>query len=93
MKKIKKILTIKNIDKIRGVKYSEALYVGGVKELDNHYEFTLLSYSNNQVETIILHRRQTDDKRYIMEYKGHTLWVSKDKLNTIDGIIDCMNKV
>lgn len=87
------MLTIKNVDKIRGTKYNEALCVGGVKEWDNHYEFTLLGYSNNQVETIILHRRQTSDKRYIMEYRGQTLWLRKDELNSIDGIIECMIKV
>lgn len=87
------MLTIQNIDKIRGTKYSEALYVGGVKEWDNHYEFTLLGYSSNQIETILLHRRRTSDGRYIMEYKGHTLWVNRDKLDTIDGIIECMIKV
>ena len=87
------MITIKNVDKIRGTKYSEALYVGGVKEWDNHYEFTLLGYSSNQVETILLHRRQTSDKRYIMEYKGHTLWVRKDEFGSINGIIECMTKV
>lgn len=91
--KRKTFLTIENIDKIRGANYGEALYVGGVKEWDNHYEFTLLGYSSNQVETILLHRRQTDDKRYIMEYKGHTLWVTKDELSSIDKIIECMRKV
>ena len=87
------MLTIQNIDKIRGTKYSEWLYVGGVKEWDNHYEFTLLGYSSNQIETILLHRRQTSDMRYIMEYKGHTLWVGRDELDSIDGIIECMTKV
>ena len=91
--KRKTFLTIENIDKIRGTKYSEALYVGGVKEWDNHYEFTLVGYSNNQIETILLHRRRTSDNRYIMEYKGNTLWVGKDKLSSIDGIIECMTKV
>jgi hypothetical protein len=91
--KRKTFLTIENIDKIRGSKYSESLYVGGVKEWDNHYEFTLLGYSSNQIETILLHRRQTDDKRYIMEYKGHTIWLSKDDLSSIDKIIECMTKV
>ena len=91
--KRKTFLTIENIDKIRGANYGEALYVGGVKEWDNHYEFTLLGYSSNQVETILLHRRQTDDKRYIMEYNGHTLWLTKDELSSIDKIIECMRKV
>ena len=91
--KRKTFLTIENIDKIRGAKYSDSLYVGGVKEWDNHYEFTLLGYSSNQIETILLHRRQTDDKRYIMEYKGHTIWLSKDELSSIDKIIECMTKV
>jgi hypothetical protein len=88
------ILTIENIDKIVGQNYSEWLKVAGVKEWDTHYEFTLLGTgSSNQVETIILHRRQTSDKRYIMEYNNNTIWVSKDRLSTIAGIIECMNEV
>ncbi len=59
----KTVLTIENIDKIRGAKYSEWLSVGGVKEWDTHYEFTLLDNDSNQVETILLHRRQTSDKK------------------------------
>jgi hypothetical protein len=87
------ILTIENIDKIKGHKYSEWLTVGGVKEWDDHYEFTLLDEKGSQVETILLHRRQTSDKRYIMEYNNQTLWVSKDRLSSIAGIIECMNEV
>ena len=86
-------LTIENIDKIRGHKYSEWLEVGGVVELDNHYEFTLLDEKHSQVETIILHRRQTSDKRYIIEYNNQTLWVTKDRLSTIDGVIECMREI
>ena len=86
-------LTIENIDKIIGAKYSEWLSVGGVKEWDNHYEFTLLDEKGSQVETILLHRRQTSDKKYIMEYNSHTLWVTKDRLNTIDAIIECMKEI
>jgi len=88
------ILTIENIDKIVGHDYSEWLKVAGVKEWEDHYEFTLLGTgSSNQQETILLHRRQTSDKRYIMEYNNQTLWVSKDRLSTIAGIIECMNEV
>ena len=86
-------LTIENIDKIRGHKYSEWLTVIGVKEWDNHYEFTLADERGSQIEEILLHRRQTSDKRYIMEYNGQTLWVSKDRLNTIDGVIECMREI
>jgi hypothetical protein len=86
-------LTIENIDKIKGHKYSEWLKVGGVKEWDNHYEFTLLDEKGSQVETILLHRKQTSDKRYIMEYNNQTLWVTKDRLNTIDGVIECMREI
>lgn len=92
-KRKKTILTIENIDKIRGAKYSEWLSVGGVKEWDNHYEFTLLDERGSQVETILLHRKQTSDKRYIMEYNNHTLWVTKDRLDTIDAIIECMKEI
>jgi hypothetical protein len=87
-------LTIENIDKIVGQNYSEWLKVAGVKEWDNHYEFTLLGTgSPQQVETILLHRRQTSDKRYIMEYNNQTLWVSKDRLSTIAGVIECMQEI
>jgi len=86
-------LTIENIDKIKGHDYSTWLKVGGVKEWDNHYEFTLLDEQQNQVETIILHRRQTSDKRYIMEYNNQTLWITKDRLSTIEGIIECMREI
>jgi hypothetical protein len=87
------ILTIENIDKIKGHKYSEWLKVGGVTESDFYYEFTLLDEKQNQVETILLHRRQTSDKRYIMEYNNQTLWITKDRLSTIDGIIECMREI
>ena len=87
------ILTIENIDKIVGQNYCEGIRVAGVKEWDDHYEFTLLDEKGSQVETILLHRRQTSDKRYIMEYNNQTLWVSKDRLSSIAGIIECMNEV
>jgi hypothetical protein len=86
-------LTIENIDKIKGHDYSQWLKVGGVKEWDDHYEFTLLDEKHNQVETILLHRRQTSDKRYIIEYNNQTLWVTKDRLSTIDGVIECMREI
>jgi hypothetical protein len=91
--KRKTILTIENIDKIVGSDYNDSLRVAGVKELDTHYEFTLIYAHHNTIETILLHRRQTSDKRYIMEYQGQTLWVSKDRLSTIDGIFECMREV
>jgi hypothetical protein len=87
------ILTIENIDKIRGHKYSEWLEVGGVTESDFYYEFTLLDEKHTQVETILLHRKQTSDKRYIMEYNNQTLWITKDRLSTIDGVIECMREI
>jgi len=86
-------LTIENIDKIKGHKYSEWLTVGGVMESDTHYEFTLLDEKHTQVETILLHRKQTSDKRYIMEYNNQTLWVTKDRLSTIEGIVECMREI
>lgn len=86
-------LTIENIDKIKGHKYSEWLMVGGVMESDTHYEFTLLDEKHTQIETILLHRKQTSDKRYIMEYNNQTLWVTNDRLSTIDGVIECMREI
>ena len=93
VEKRKTILTIENIDKIIGCEYNNNLRVAGVKEWDAHYEFTLVGTNGNQIETILLHRRQTTDKKYIMEYNGKTLWVSKDRLSTIDGILECMREV
>jgi hypothetical protein len=87
------ILTIENIDKIKGHDYSAWLKVGGVTESDTHYEFTLLDEKGSQVETILLHRKQTSDKRYIMEYNNQTLWITKDRLSTIDGVIECMREI
>ena len=88
------ILTIENIDKIVGHDYSEWLKVAGVKEWEDHYEFTLLGTgSSNQHETILLHRKHTSDKRYIMEYNNQTLWITKDRLSTIEGIIECMREI
>lgn len=87
------ILTIENIDKIVGHKYSDWLDIVGVMEYDDRYEFTLVDNNGKQIEEILLHRKQTSDKRYIMEYNKHTLWVTKDRLSTIDGIIECMRNV
>jgi len=86
-------LTIENIDKIKGHDYSEWLKVIGVKEWETHYEFTLGNKEMSQIETILLHRRQTSDKRYIMEYNGNTLWISKDRLSSIEEIIECMHEI
>ena len=91
--KRKTILTIENIDKIVGSDYNDSLRVAGVKEWDTHYEFTLIYAHHNTIETILLHRKRTSDERYVMEYKGQTLWVTKDRLSTIDGILECMREV
>lgn len=89
------MLTIENPQKLIGKQYSEIFDIIGVKEHKHHYEFTLgyASIGPNKTETILLHRRQTSDKRYIMEYNGQTLWVTKDRLNTIDGVIECMREI
>ena len=91
--KRKTTLTIENIDKIVGSDYNDSLRVAGVKEWDTHYEFTLIYAHHNTIETILLHRKRTSDERYVMEYKGQTLWVTKDRLSTIDGILECMREV
>jgi hypothetical protein len=28
-----------------------------------------------------------------MEYNNQTLWITKDRLSTIDGIIECMREI
>ena len=87
------MLTIKNPQRLIGEEYSDWLKIISVKEHAHHYEFTLADKTMSQIETILLHRRQTSDKRYIMEYNNNTIWVSKDRLSTIAGVIECMNEV
>ena len=88
------MLTIKNPQELVGKKYNEVFDVIGVKEWKNHYEFTL-GYASVKpnIETILLHRRKTDNGMYIMEYNSKTLWLNKDEFDTIDKIIICMQTI
>ena len=89
------MLTIKNVQQIIGQQYNEVFNVIGVKEHTHHYEFTLgyASVGKPNVETILLHRKQTDNGFYIMEYNSKTLWLSKSQFDTLDKIIECMQKI
>ena len=89
------MLTIKNIQKLIGKQYNEVFNVIGVKEHKHHYEFTLgyASVGKPNVETILLHRKQTDNGMYVMEYNSKTLWLNKDEFDTIDTIIICMQTI
>ena len=51
------------------------------------------SVGKRNVETILLHRKQTDNGMYIMEYNGKTLWLNKDEFDTTDKIIICMQTI
>lgn len=83
-------LTIKNVANLVGHKYSDNLSVVGVLEEDAYYLFRLDNIRMTQLESILLHRRQTDSGHYIMEYKGKTLWVTKDEIDMPEKIIICM---
>ena len=89
------MLTIQNPQKLIGKQYSEIFDVIGVKEHTHHYEFTLgyASIGPNKTETILLHRKQTSNGMYIMEYNSKTMWVNKSQFDTLDKIIECMRKV
>jgi hypothetical protein len=89
------MLTIKNPQKLIGETYNEVFNVFAVKEEKWYYEFTLgyATVGKPNYETILLHRKQTDNGMYIMEYNGKTLWVSKDRLSTVDGILECMREI
>ena len=87
------MLTIKNPQQLIGQEYSEWLKVIGAKENKYHYEFTLANKEMSQIETILLHRKQTENGCYIMEYNNKTLWLNKDEFDTMDKIIECMTKV
>ena len=88
------MLTIKNPQRLIGEEYSDWLKVISVKEHNNHYEFTLANNKEmSQIETILLHRKQTDNGMYIMEYNNKTLWLNKNEFDTTDKIIICMQTI
>lgn len=89
------MLTIKNPQKLIGQPYSEIFDIIGVKEYKHHYEFTLgyASIGPQRTETILLHRKQTSNGMYIMEYNTKTLWLNKDEFDTTDKIIICMQTI
>ena len=89
------MLTIKNIQTIIGETYNEVFNIIGVKEHTYHYEFTL-GYDATikpAVETILLHRKQTDNGMYVMEYNSKTLWLNMDEFDTTEKIIICMQTI
>jgi hypothetical protein len=89
------MLTIKNPQKIIGEKYNDVFNVIGVKEHAHHYEFTLgyASVGKPNYETILLHRKQTENGMYVMEYNNQNIWLNKNEIDTIDKIIICMHSV
>ena len=89
------MLTITNPQKLIGQRYNEVFDIIGVHEHTHCYEFTLgyASVGKPNVETILLHRKQTENGMYIMEYNGKTLWLSKSEFDTMDKIIVCMHTV
>jgi len=89
------MLTIKNPQKLIGETYNEVFNVIGVKEHTHHYEFTLgyATVGKPNYETILLHREQTDNGMYVMEYNSKTLWLNKNEIDTIDKIIICMQTI
>jgi hypothetical protein len=89
------MLKIKNIQTIIGQEYNEVFNVIGVKEHKDHYEFTLgyASVGKPNIETILLHRKQTDNGMYVMEYNSKTLWLNTNEFDTTDKIIICMQTI
>jgi hypothetical protein len=92
------MLTIKNPQKLIGEKYNEVFDIIGVKEHKDYYEFTL-GYANNghgglsPTETILLHRKQTDNGMYVMEYNSKTLWLNTNEFDTTDKIMICIHTI
>jgi hypothetical protein len=89
------MLTIKNPQKLIGETYNEVFNVIGVKEEKSYYEFTLgyATVGKPNYETILLHRKQTHNGMYVMEYNSKTLWLYKNEIDTIDKIIICMQTI
>ena len=89
------MLTIKNPQKLIGQEYNEVFNIIGVKEHRSFYEFTL-GYDATikpAVETILLHRIQTDNGMYVMEYNSKTLWLNTNEFDTTEKIIICMQTI
>ena len=78
------MLKIKNIQTIIGQEYNDTLNIIGVIEHKDHYEFTLgyVSLGPVNIETILLHRKQTDNGMYVMEYDNKT---GKTLISTKEG--------
>ena len=87
------MLTIKNIQTIIGEKYNDTFNIIGVKEHTHHYEFTLGHDVKVALETILLHRKQTDNGMYVMEYNSKTLWLNTNEFDTTEKIIICMQTI
>ena len=87
------MLTIKNPQQIIGEKYNDTLNIIGVKEHTHNYEFTLGYGVKVAVETILLHRKQTDNGMYVMEYDNKTLWLNTNEFDTTEKIIICMQTI
>jgi hypothetical protein len=89
------MLKIKNIQTIIGETYNEVFNIIGVKEHTHHYEFTLgyATVGKPNYETILLHRKQTDNGMYVMEYNSKTLWLNTNEFDTINKIIICMQTI
>jgi hypothetical protein len=89
------MLTIKNPQKLIGETYNEVFNVIGVKEEKSYYEFTLgyATVGKPNYETILLHRKQTYNGMYVMEYNSKTLWLNTNEFDTIDKIIICMQTI
>jgi hypothetical protein len=84
------MLKIKNIQTIIGQEYNEVFNIIGVKEHKDHYEFTL-GYDATIKPAV--HRKQTDNGMYIMEYNNKTLWLNTNEFDTTDKIIICMQTI
>jgi hypothetical protein len=89
------MLTIKNIQTIIGESYNEVFNIIGVKEEKSYYEFTLgyASVGTPHYETILLHRKQTYNGMYVMEYNSKTLWLNTNEFDTTEKIIICMQTI
>jgi hypothetical protein len=89
------MLTIKNPQKLIGETYNEVFNIIGVKEHKQFYEFTLgyATIGKPNYETILLHRMQTDNGMYVMEYNSKTIWLNTNEFDTTDKIIICMQTI
>lgn len=91
------MLVIKNIEKIDGFKYNKFYtIINGIEE-DEYYSFWLEYEVGNVIHThdfpILLYRHPNHNGLYKLSYKHIFSWIEKEKIQSIDNLIEEFRKL